>query len=101
MENKRFGFILMELHLRRKPCADCPFHGGIELTPEYMSKIVNYLSKGVNHICHTTNTHVCHGGRELQLKMFVAQGKIKEPTNESLFEAMRELGIEPAYTYED
>ena len=89
------------LHLRRKPCADCPFHGGVELTPEYMNYIIDYLSEGVNHICHTTNKHICHGGRELQLKIFVAQGKIKEPTNESLFESMRELGIEPTHTYED
>lgn len=92
----------MELKLRRKPCTGCPFHdGGVELTPEYMSHVIQYLSEGVNHICHTTNKHVCHGGRELQLKMFVAQGKIEKPTNESLFEAMRELGIEPTHTYED
>lgn len=91
-----------KLHLRRKPCADCPFYeNGVELTPEYMSHVIQYLSEGVNHICHTTNKHVCHGGRDLQLKMFVAQGKIEKPTNESLFEAMRELGIEPTHTYED
>lgn len=91
-----------KLFLRRKPCKDCPFYkGGIQLTPEYMSHVINYLSEGTNHICHTTNTHVCHGGRELQLKIFVAQGKIKKATNESLFEAMREMGIEPNFTYED
>ena len=66
-----------------------------------MAGVIDYLSEGVNHICHTTDAHVCHGGRELQLKIFTAQGKIKSPTNESLFEAMREVGIEPAQVYED
>jgi hypothetical protein len=46
-------------------------------------------------------SHICHGGRDLQLKIFTAQGKIKAPTNESLFEVMREVGIEPAHVYED
>lgn len=92
----------MNLKLKRKPCKDCPFHeGGIPLTSDYMAHVIDYLSEGTNHICHTTNAHVCHGGRELQLKMFVAQGKIKAPTNESLFEAMREVGIEPAQVYEN
>lgn len=38
---------------------------------------------------------------EQQIISQVSQGKIKEPTNESLFEAMREMGIEPNFTYED
>lgn len=92
----------MNLKLRKTPCKDCPFHkGGIPLTPSRMADVIDYLSEGTNHICHTTNSHVCHGGRELQLKIFTAQGKIKAPTNESLFEAMREVGIEPNFVYED
>lgn len=92
----------MNLKLRKIPCKDCPFYeGGVPLTPDYMASVIDYLSEGVNHICHTTNAHVCHGGRELQLKIFTAQGKIKAPTNESLFEAMREVGIEPNFVYED
>ena len=92
----------MNLKLRKTPCKDCPFYeDGIQLTPSYMAGVIDYLSEGVNHICHTTDAHVCHGGRELQLKIFTAQGKIKSPTNESLFEAMREVGIEPAQVYED
>lgn len=92
----------MNLKLRKTPCKDCPFHeGGIPLTPSYMADVIDYLSEGTNHICHSTNAHVCHGGRELQLKIFTAQGKIKAPTNESLFEAMREVGIEPNFVYED
>lgn len=92
----------MDLKLRRNPCKDCPFSPeGISLSPTSLNRIINYLSEGTNHICHSTNAHVCHGGRELQLTMFAAQGKIKEPTNESLFEAMRELGIEPVHVYED
>jgi hypothetical protein len=66
-----------------------------------MADVIDYLSEGTNHICHSTNAHVCHGGRELQLKIFTAQEKIKAPTNESLFEAMREVGIEPNFVYED
>ena len=92
----------MNLKLRRNPCKDCPFNaGGIPLTPSYMAHVIDYLSEGTNHICHTTDAHVCHGGRELQLKIFTAQGKIKSPTNESLFEAMREVGTEPNFVYED
>lgn len=84
------------LKLRQNMCAACPFSpSGIRLSPDYTAKVIDYLSEGVNHVCHTTNNHVCYGGREIQLKIFVAQGKIKEPTNESLFQAMRELGIEP------
>ena len=92
----------MNLKLRKIPCKDCPFYeGGVPLTSDYMAGVIDYLSTGINHICHTTDAHVCHGGRELQLKIFTAQGKIKAPTNESLFEAMREMGIEPAQVYEN
>jgi hypothetical protein len=84
----------MNLKLRKIPCKDCPFYeSGVPLTPDYMASVIDYLSEGVNHICHTTNAHVCHGGRELQLQIFTAQGKIKAPTNESLFE--------PNFVYED
>jgi hypothetical protein len=37
----------------------------------------------------------------MNLKLRKAPCKIKAPTNESLFEAMREVGIEPNFVYED
>lgn len=88
----------MNLKLRRQPCKKCPFFdNGLPINPEYKAEIYSYLVTGENHICHATGKHICYGGRQWQLNAFCSLGWIKEPTNESLFEAMKSQGIEPTH----
>lgn len=94
-----------DLLLRVDNCQVCPFRPdlpkSIKLSEEYLAVIYEYLSNGTNHICHSTNKHICKGGRDWQLQYFKSCGFIEEATNESLFKAMRAKGIEPTYTEVD
>lgn len=77
--------------VRSSPCKSCPFKSNkLQLSPERMLEIYSYLFQGFNHSCHSdrTNSTVCFGGREVQLRFFTAMGWIEEPTNEALARAM-------------
>lgn len=94
--------------LKKTQCASCPFrdagtgrHGGIVLSPGAFEKICRKVISGTNHLCHSTDKHICYGGRELQLRVLCSKGFIEAPTNEAFDKAMRECGMEPNYSYED
>lgn len=80
-----------------KACYNCPFasRNPLPLDPNTYQTIINYLGEGQNHICHNSKNKVCRGGREVQLKIFCAQGWIEEPTDAALAEAMQNMGIAP------
>ncbi|NJR56052.1 MAG: hypothetical protein HC768_16665 [Acaryochloris sp. CRU_2_0] len=69
-------------------CKTCifraPHDGGLELPPERLAEITEYLCWGNQHICHTNPDRVCRGGRDLQLQVFAALGMIDEATDEAL-----------------
>lgn len=79
-------------------CHNCPFlPDGLWLPPEKLAEIYEYLTNGMNHLCHgdRTNNTVCVGGRNWQLEMWCNMGWIDAPTNEALALAMRKTGVEP------
>lgn len=69
-------------------CKTCifrsPQEGGTILHPARMMEITQYLCQGTQHVCHTNPDRACRGGRDIQLKVFVALGMIDEPTDEAL-----------------
>lgn len=91
------------LKLRTNQCKTCPFRHGNQdiLSPNRWTAIYKYLIEGTQHICHSTNGHICRGARNWQLKLWHSQGIIKEPTDTALFEAMRSHGVEPAVIDKD
>ncbi|MDY7008893.1 MAG: hypothetical protein SWX82_34540 [Cyanobacteriota bacterium] len=82
-------------------CNTCPFEGKepLQLSSKRLSEIVDYVSKGTNHLCHNDRTGdtVCRGGRNIFLKLQYMRGNISEPTDEALSDAMKDIGIEPGY----
>lgn len=65
-------------------------------------RLNDQVTSGINQICHSTGQqHICRGGREITLRYFYALGYIDEPTDESLFKAMKEMGITPTNTVFD
>lgn len=87
----------MKMFPQKKACNTCPFEGKspLALPPEKLTEIINYLGEGQNHICHNSQNKICRGGRNLQLKIFTAQGFIDKPTDEALAEAMKANGVKP------
>ena len=88
---------MRQVPVQRKPCETCPFGGPnpIQLSPKSYERYIMNLVKGIGqHLCHSVgNTHVCRGGRDIQLKALYARGFISEPTDEAFLEAMnRYLG---------
>lgn len=72
-----------------KKCKSCMFNyneHSVELSPERMAEILNYLvTLKQSHVCHTTNK-TCYGGLEVQARVMYAKGLILQPTPESLIE---------------
>lgn len=91
------------LKLRKGQCKTCPFKRENQemLSVERWGDIYKYLLKGVNHICHSTDKHVCRGGRDWQLNVWCSMGIISGPTDAALFEAMRKEGVEPVVKVEE
>lgn len=89
-----------KVKLRSNQCSGCPFlKQNQDMLPPYRwAEIYQYLFDGTNHICHSTDEHVCRGGRNWQLVIWFREGKIKAPTDDALFEEMRKSGIEPEIT---
>jgi hypothetical protein len=86
--------------VRRSKCETCVFRpvedGGIDLASGRHDEIRTYLIHGNNQMCHhDDNTTICRGGRNFQLAIWHGMGILKEPTDESLREAMLEQGVEP------
>ncbi len=87
-----------DTNLMQTQCKSCPFQAdGIKLGAKKMSEIIEYLIQGVNHFCHSDETHhtICRGGRDYQLEIWHRQSIIKEPTDDALCEAMIGSGINP------
>lgn len=91
------------LKLRKSQCKTCPFLKDNQeiLNEERWEDIYKYLLEGVNHICHSTDKHVCRGGRNWQLNVWCRMGMIEGPTDAALFEAMKAAGIQPTVTQEE
>lgn len=76
-------------------CKSCPFQiGGLDLGTDKMSEIMEYLIRGINHMCHSdkTNHTICRGGRDYQLEIWHRLSIIKEATDNALYDAMAETG---------
>lgn len=89
---------------RPKQCATCIFGppgSRVELTPERWGDIIEYILRGVPHLCHspgpTGKAHelACRGARNYVLTFWARIGLITEPTDEALESAMRACGIDP------
>jgi hypothetical protein len=85
------------LRLRKNQCKTCPFRRENQniLHPKRWAEIYSYLLQGTQHVCHSTNRHVCRGARDWQLNVWYSTGIIDEPTDASLHEAMTEAGQPP------
>lgn len=80
--------------MNKNQCKTCVFHDDQEvITPERLAEIQQYLIKGTNHICHTTNK-ICRGGRDYQLQIFYRMGFISEPTDGAIYKKIKNIGIE-------
>lgn len=86
MTKVKTNFLLPE-NCNKAKCKSCMFGPTpINLSPERLKEIKDYLSSGTSsHICHTTNK-TCRGGLEFTAKAFYDKGFIPEPTAESLLE---------------
>jgi len=78
----------------KQKCKTCMFNyneHSVELSPERMHEILDYLITLKNsHICHTTNK-TCYGGMEIQARVLYIKGLIPEPTPECLMESAKEI----------
>lgn len=54
---------------------------------KYMENIACFQGQ---HICHTTQRHVCRGGRDIQLRLLFALGRLSEPTDAAFDRAVQE-----------
>lgn len=84
--------------VRVHQCRSCPFReDGLKLDAEKMGEIYSYLITGTNHFCHSDYREqtICRGGRNWQLHVWANIGLIDEPTDEALYRAMKESGVEP------
>jgi hypothetical protein len=90
--------ILPNTQTREAQCSSCPFlKRGLELQPEVIAEIHQYLLRGQNHYCHSdpTNHTICRGGRNYQLETWCRMGVIAAPTDEALRLAMEAAGVKP------
>lgn len=73
-------------------CKTCIFGPtSIQLSPERLQEIHNYLSRfQSSHICHTTNK-TCYGALELQSKILHSVEVITEPTVEAMLKKANEV----------
>ena len=75
------------------PCKTCPFTGTNPLTlalDDLVSYYQNLLGNG-QHFCHSvSNTKICRGGRNIQLKWLCAIGMLDTPTDEAFDKAVNE-----------
>lgn len=75
------------------PCVTCPFAGKKPLyldadqIQKYMENLVGFQGQ---HICHTTQANVCRGGRDIQIRLLCALGKLAEPTDAAFDRAIQE-----------
>jgi len=78
--------------VQKVPCSSCPFSGDtpLETSPENMMGYLNNLLGHGQHICHSTDEHICRGGREIQLRWLCAMGMLDEPTDEAFDRAVEE-----------
>ena len=71
--------------IQKEPCKSCPFAGSdpIDLEPKSVQEIYrNVVELHGSHICHSVKTKtICIGGRNLTLKVLVAKGLLREPTD--------------------
>lgn len=79
--------------VQRSPCITCPFAGKkpLYLAPDqiqkYMENLVGFQGQ---HICHTTQANVCRGGRDIQIRLLCALGRLSEPTDAAFDRAVQE-----------
>jgi len=84
---------------RKTQCATCPFRkqGWTEVQPLLVQRATSEASP----ICHSTGPDrlkgsckkpfICRGARDLQLKLFVTLGYLKEPTDEAWAAKLEEI----------
>lgn len=82
----------------KKKCKTCPFNEEHEGQSE-IANMVRGRCLQVSQICHHPSlhgkkeTHLCRGGRDVQLNIFHKMGFIDQPTDEAWAEKRRELGV--------
>ena len=62
----------------------------MEISSENMNGYLNNLFGHGQHICHSTQQHICRGGRDLQLRWLCAIGLLDESTDEAFDRAVDE-----------
>lgn len=79
--------------VQKKPCKTCPFEGEKPFKPSpgnYAKYVENLMGQG-QHICHSSSeTRICRGGRNLQIKWLCATGMLDEPTDEAFDKAVND-----------
>lgn len=92
------------LPVMKTMCPTCPFREGSKyacLVPHLAASALSEASR----ICHSTGDsgimgdtgkpeRICRGSRDLQLRFFVAQGFLSEPTDEAWAAKIAELQAE-------
>ncbi len=79
--------------VQEKPCKTCPFAGETPVRlseSDLVSYYQNLLGNG-QHFCHSvSNTKICRGGRDIQLKWLCAIGMLDTSTDEAFDKAVNE-----------
>ena len=78
--------------VQQSPCKSCPFAGKepLQVSSENMVGYLDNLFGKGQHICHSTNKHICRGGRDIQLQWLCAMGMLDEPTDEAFDRAVED-----------
>jgi hypothetical protein len=81
-----------------KSCKTCPFgkHGSTDVRDSVTARLMNL---GPSQICHhprisgKKETHLCRGGRDVQLKVLFQLGLLEHPTDSCFSEKSKSLGV--------
>ena len=78
--------------VQQSPCYSCPFAGKkpLEISNKNMVSYIDNLFGTGQHICHSTQQHICRGGRDLQLRWLCTIGMLDEPTDEAFDRAVED-----------
>jgi hypothetical protein len=85
---------LSQFEVQKKPCYSCPFAGErpVKLSEERYAYFIQMIAQGRQHLCHSANNKkICRGGRDIQLRVFCAQGYLDEPTDEAFNQKVEEV----------
>ena len=76
---------ISEFQVNKNKCASCPFRDGADIDSQIVRKRVmqRMLTQDASQICHSTNTSLCRGARDLQQEIMYCMGIIDAPNDEA------------------